>query len=165
LREKLRSNTIYIVSRDFIVVSHEAVVTSVDAASGYARVRVSASSDECGACAAAAICGAGKGEELTVPIGGFSLRPGQRLTLAADKNTHKRAVWLMLILPWIALVSVITVALCILHLSEGVSVCAGFGAMFVTYVIVHRYTRTCRQSMTFSVMNLHGYDTIEGGMS
>lgn len=130
---------------DISSIEHEGIVMSADPARREAKVRIDRDTAGCEGCAAAFMCGAGKGEEITVECHEEMPAPGSRVSLTASRRTHRLAVLLLLVLPCLALVLVTLVCMECTPASPGVSALAGLGAMglafFLVYLLSPRSTR------------------------
>lgn len=132
---------------------HDAIVTGRDLSDGTVRVRVADSqSGECATCAAAMVCGAGKGSELTVHTPhAAELKPGTRVRIGASPSLHRRAVMLMLALPCLALVAGIFI-IDLATGSEGLAALTGVGAAALTYAVLYLCRRHLAHKLDFQII-------------
>ncbi|MCM1318805.1 MAG: SoxR reducing system RseC family protein [Muribaculaceae bacterium] len=92
-------------------------------------------SDNCSACAAAALCKHSGGTIRIHVANPADFTQGQRVRIGASNGTHRRAVGLMLGLPCLMLILPI-VSLCQLGVPEWAALLAGIGACTLTYLIL-----------------------------
>ncbi len=121
---------------DHSAIEHEGTVTSVDFLRHEARVRIDRGSAGCDGCAAAFMCGAGKGEELVVACGGELPAAGSRVRLVASRRTQRLAVLLLLALPCVVLVGVTVGCVSLLGMGQGSGALAGLAAMGLAFALV-----------------------------
>ena len=122
---------------DHSAIEHEGTVTSVDSLRHEARVRIDRGSAGCEGCAAAFMCGAGKGEELVVACGGELPAAGSRVRLVASTRTQRLAVLLLLGLPCAVLVAVTVGCVALLDMEQGAGALAGLVAMVLAFALVY----------------------------
>ena len=102
-----------------------------------ARERIDRGSAGCEGCAAAFMCGAGKGEELVVACGGELPAAGSRVRLVASTRTQRLAVLLLLGLPCAVLVAVTVGCVALLDMEQGAGALAGLVAMVLAFALVY----------------------------
>lgn len=133
---------------------HEAVVSRVDEAESRVDVVVADhGSEECGACAAAALCRRKNGNVLSVRVKSTEkYRPGMSVRIGACVSMHHKAVGLMLALPCLVLVSV-TAGLALGGCSEGLSALGGIGGAALTYAVLYMCRRRLGGNLEFEMVD------------
>lgn len=136
---------------DHSAIEHEGTVISVDTSRHEARVRIDRGSAGCDGCAAAFMCGAGKGEELVASCPGELPAVGGRVRLVASTRTQRLAVLLLLALPCVVLVAVTVGCVTLAGMDQGVGAATGLAATALVFTLVYLLIPGSMRRLSFRV--------------